>query len=86
MCALGIKIYQINPSILLLKVVNGSFFIDPRLGRIHFSSNISGKTVILDYISDSLGTDDEMQVHKLAEEAISEAANYAALYTAFCKP
>ena len=50
--------------------VNGSFFIDPRLGRIHFSSNISGKTVILDYISDSLGTDAEMQVHKFAEEAM----------------
>ena len=49
---------------------NGSFFIDPRLGKIHFSSNISGKTVILDYISDSLGTDAEMQVHKFAEEAM----------------
>ena len=50
--------------------VNGSFYIDPRLGKIHFSSNISGKTVILDYISDSLGTDEEMQVHKLAEDAM----------------
>ena len=50
--------------------VNGSFFIDPRLGRIHFSSNISGKTIILDYISDSLGTDEEMKVHKFAEEAM----------------
>ena len=49
---------------------NGSFYIEERLGKIHFSSNISGKTVILDYISDSLGTDDEMQVHKFAEEAI----------------
>ena len=49
---------------------NGSFFIDQRLGIIHFSSNISGKTVILDYISDSLGTDGEMQVHKFAVEAI----------------
>ena len=49
---------------------NGSFFIDQRLGKIHFSSNISGKTVILDYISDSLGTDGEMQVHKFAEEAM----------------
>tara|TARA_R110001632_G_scaffold18882_2_gene58019 strand:+ start:1536 stop:3032 length:1497 start_codon:yes stop_codon:yes gene_type:complete len=49
---------------------NGSFYIDPRLGKIHFSSNISGKTVILDYISDSLGTDSEMQVHKFAEEAM----------------
>jgi len=50
--------------------VNGNFYIDQRLGRIHFSSNISGKTVILDYISDSLGTDEEMQVHKFAEEAM----------------
>jgi hypothetical protein len=49
---------------------NGSFYIDQRLGKIHFSSNISGKTVVLDYISDSLGTDGEMQVHKFAEEAM----------------
>jgi len=49
---------------------NGSFYIDCKSGKIHFSSNISGETVILDYISDSLGTDDEMQVHKFAEEAI----------------
>ena len=49
---------------------NGSFYIDCKSGKIHFSSNISGKTVILDYISDSLGTDGEMQVHKFAEEAM----------------
>ena len=50
--------------------VNGVFFINDAKGLIHFSSNILGKTVVLDYISDSLGEDDEMQVHKLAEEAI----------------
>ena len=50
--------------------VNGSFYIDELQGRIHFSSNISGKTVILDYISDSLGTEAEMQVHKFAEDAM----------------
>ena len=55
---------------------NGSFFIDDLKGLIHFSSNISGKTVILDYISDSLGTDNEMQVHKLAEEAIYKHIMY----------
>ena len=49
---------------------NGSFYIDCVSGKIHFSSNISGKTVVLDYISDSLGTDAEMQVHKFAEEAM----------------
>ena len=56
--------------------VNGSFFIDQRLGKIHFSSNISGKTVILDYISDGLGTEEEMQVHKLAEEAMYRCILY----------
>jgi len=60
---------------------NGSFYIDPRLGRIHFSSNISGKTVILDYISDSLGTDSEMQVHKFAEEAMYKYISHAIIST-----
>ena len=60
---------------------NGSFFIDQRLGRIHFSSNISGKTVILDYISDSLGTDAEMQVHKFAEEAMYKWIAHAIIST-----
>ena len=50
--------------------VNGSFYVDNLRGLINFSSNVSGKTVILDYISDSLGTDGEMQVHKFAEEAM----------------
>ena len=49
---------------------NGSFYIDEQAGKIHFSSNISGKTLILKYISDSLGSDEEMRVHKFAEEAM----------------
>ena len=60
---------------------NGSFYIDNVRGLIHFSSNISGKTVILDYISDSLGTDEEMQVHKFAEEAMYKCIAYAILST-----
>jgi len=60
---------------------NGSFYVDCRLGKIHFSSNISGKTVILDYISDSLGTDREMQVHKFAEEAMYKCIAHAILST-----
>ena len=60
---------------------NGSFYIDPRLGRIHFSSNVSGKTIILDYISDSLGTDGEMQVHKFAEEAMYKYIVHAIMST-----
>jgi len=60
---------------------NGSYFIDNLRGLIHFSSNMSGKTVVLDYISDSLGTDEEMQVHKFAEEAMYKSIAYAILST-----
>jgi len=60
---------------------NGSFYIDSRFGKINFSSNISGKTVILDYISDSLGTDAEMQVHKFAEDAMYKYIAHAILST-----
>ena len=70
------KRYGLEPS---HAQVNGSFYIDERFGKIHFSSNISGKTVILDYISDSLGTEGEMQVHKFAEEAIYKHIAYAIL-------
>ena len=60
---------------------NGSFFIDCNTGKIHFSSNISGKTVILEYISDGLGTDEEMVVHKFAEEAMYKWIAYGVLST-----
>ena len=58
---------------------NGSFYIDPNTGKIHFSSNINGKTVILKYISDGLGTDAEMIVHKFAEEAMYKHIAYSIL-------
>jgi hypothetical protein len=49
---------------------NGLYFIDNSRGMIYFSSGISGKTVTLKYISDSLGTEEEIRVHKFAEEAV----------------
>ena len=61
--------------------VNGSFYIDCNLGEVHFSSNLSGRTVVLDYLSDSLGTDGEMRVHKFAEEAMYKWITYAILST-----
>lgn len=61
--------------------VNGFFYIDELKGNIHFSSNINGKSIILDYISDSLGTDSEMQVHKFAEEAMYKQISYAIIST-----
>ena len=61
--------------------VNGSFYIDELDGKIHFSSNVSGKTLILEYISDSLGTNSEMKVHKFAEEAMYKYISHAILST-----
>tara|TARA_R100000951_G_scaffold109067_1_gene105798 strand:- start:15404 stop:16726 length:1323 start_codon:yes stop_codon:yes gene_type:complete len=68
------KRYGLEPS---HAQTNGSYFIDNLRGLIHFSSNVSGKTIVLDYISDSLGTDGEMQVHKFAEEAMYKSIVYA---------
>ena len=59
--------------------INGSFYIDPNTGLIHFSSNLAGKTIIIKYISDSLGTDAEMKVHKFAEEAMYKWISHAIL-------
>ena len=66
--------YGLEPS---YAQVNGSFYIDLNNGKIHFSSNISGKTVVLEYISDGLGTEDEMKVHKFAEEAMYRSILHA---------
>lgn len=49
---------------------NGMFVIDQKNGNFAFSSNLVGVIVNIKYVSDGLGTDDEMKVHKLAEEAI----------------
>jgi len=59
--------------------VNGSFYIDYQRGYIHFSSALAGETVTLKYISDGLGTDAEMVVHKFAEEAVYKHIAYGVL-------
>jgi hypothetical protein len=55
---------------------NGTFYIDDNAGFIHFGSNLAGETIILKYISDGLGTDAEMLVHKFAEEAVYKHIMY----------
>ena len=55
---------------------NGTFYIDNSTGFIHFGSNLAGETIILKYISDGLGTDAEMLVHKFAEEAVYKHIMY----------
>ena len=58
---------------------NGSFYIDNLRGKIHFSSSLSGETIILHYVSDGLGTDAEMVVHKFCEEACYKHIMYGVL-------
>jgi len=60
---------------------NGVFYIDKLKGIVHFSSHLADQIVTLKYISDGLGTDAEMQVHKLAEEAIYKYIAHAVLAT-----
>ena len=55
---------------------NGTFYIDQSTGFIHFSSDLSGETITLKYISDGLGTDAEMIVHKFCEEAVYKHIMY----------
>jgi len=56
--------------------INGTFYIDNSTGFVHFSSDLAGETIILKYISDGLGTDAEMVVHKFCEEAIYKHIMY----------
>lgn len=60
---------------------NGMFIIDEAKGTFNFSSDLQGRIITIKYISDGLGTDEEMQVHKLAEEAIYKYMAHAILST-----
>jgi len=61
--------------------INGSFFIDQLRGLIKFGAALAGETVTLHYVSDSLGTDSEMVVHKFCEEACYKHIAYGVLST-----
>ena len=59
--------------------INGTFYIDYLRGYIHFGSSLSGETIVLHYVSDGLGTDSEMVVHKFCEEACYKHIMYGVL-------
>ena len=61
--------------------INGSFFIDQLRGLIKFGSSLAGETITLHYVSDGLGTDSEMVVHKFCEEAVYKHIAYGVLST-----
>jgi hypothetical protein len=56
---------------------NGVFVIDELNGKISFSSDLANSIITLKYISDGLGTDDEMQIHKFAEDAMYKYITHA---------
>lgn len=56
---------------------NGGYYINRLTGLIHFSGAVNGSIVTLKYLSDSLGTDGEMVVHKFAEDAMYKYILYA---------
>lgn len=61
--------------------INGTFYIDEIKSKIHFGSEMVGKTITLKYISDSVATDAEMRVHKFVEEAVYKHIAHGILAT-----
>ena len=59
--------YGLDPQ---LAQSNGWFNMNEREGKMSFSSNLAGKLIVLEYISDGLGYDKDTKVPKLAEDAL----------------
>lgn len=59
--------------------INGFFTINEKTGSFSFSSDLSGKIIVIEYVSDGLGTDAEMKVNKMAEEALYKHIAYNVL-------
>ena len=57
------------------------FTINNREGKFSFSSNLKNRLIILEYISDGLSVDGDMQIPKMAEEAIYMHIAHAILST-----
>jgi len=66
--------------------VNGWFNMNDREGKISFSSNLVGKLIILEYISDGLAYDMDSRVPKLAEAAIYAYLSHAVLASRINQP
>lgn len=71
-------LYSIDPE---MANVNGTFRIDAKSGVINFSSLLSGRNVVLEYISDGMenGEEADISVNKLAEDAVMAFINWSIL-------
>ena len=61
--------------------VNGWFNIDEARGTFNFSSDLNGKLIMLEYISDGLAYNLDSKVPKMAEDAMYAHLNHAILST-----
>ena len=59
--------------------VNGKFTINERTGTFSFTSDLAGKLIILEYISDGLSVDLDMKLPKMAEQAMYMHIAYSIL-------
>ena len=70
--------YGLDPQ---LAQTNGWFNMDEREGKMSFSSNLVGKLIVLEYISDGLAYDSDTKVPKLAEDALYASILYSIIST-----
>jgi len=66
--------------------VNGWFNLNEREGKISFSSDLVGRLIILEYLSDGLAYDLDSRVPKLAEEAMYAYILHAIISTRINQP
>ena len=66
--------------------INGWFTINERTGKMSFSSDLAGRIIILEYISDGLGYDADMKIPKLAEEALYAHISHAIIASRINQP
>ena len=67
------KLYGLDPQ---TSQINGWFSMNYREGKISFSNELVNKLIVLEYISDGLGTDLDTKVPKLAEDALYASILY----------
>lgn len=66
--------------------VNGYFTMNDAEGKIYFSSNLVGKLIVLEYVSDGLAYELDSRVPKLAEEAMYAYILHAIISTRVNQP
>ena len=67
------RLYGLDPQ---TSQINGWFSMNYREGKISFSNELVNKLIVLEYISDGLGTDLDTKVPKLAEDALYASILY----------